>query len=146
MGASGRLITSPFLRPAGERATLLMLGPHLVDLLEAALGRIVGVRAHGDPDGWVGLLLEHEGGRFSEASMCATTEGGIQQAVVEVFGSGGSAQVDCAVAGGPEAVTTMVTDFAAAVEAGRPLELDVRHALHLQQVIDNAETDLIADR
>ncbi|MEQ4207088.1 Gfo/Idh/MocA family oxidoreductase [Actinopolymorpha sp. B9G3] len=147
LGGSGRVVTaSPHDRQRTqpwrfERGVLLGEGPDLIDLLDAALGRIVGVRAHGDPLGWVGLLLEHAGGRFSEASLCATA-GTPPRAEVEVFGPGGAAFVNCAAAAGPDSFATMVTEFAAAVAAGKPRGLDVQRGLHLQEVLDNAETDL----
>jgi predicted dehydrogenase len=147
LGGSGRIVTaSPRDQQVTEpwrfeRGVLLDQGPDLVDLLDAALGRIIGVRAHGDPLGWVGLLLEHVGGRFSEASVCATAMTP-RRAEVEVFGPGGAAYVDCAAATGPESYATMVAEFAAAVAGGTPPELDARRGLHLQEVLDNAETDL----
>ena len=90
-GGSGRVVTpapvgaSPWVR---ELSVLRNLGSDLVDLLDAALGRVVGVRAHGDPDGWFGLMLEHQIGRHSEASMYVSPEGGARRAEVEVFGPG----------------------------------------------------------
>lgn len=47
-------------------------GVDLVDLLEATLGRIVDVQAHGERRGWLGLMLDHQIGRYSEASMAET--------------------------------------------------------------------------
>jgi predicted dehydrogenase len=127
-----------------ERGVLLDQGPDLVDLLDAALGRVIGVRAHGDPLGWVGLLIEHAGGRFSEASLCACADVEPPQAGVEVFGPGGTAVVDCAGAVGDDSYATMFDEFAAAVEHGTPHALDVDRGLRLQEILDNAETDLFA--
>ncbi len=61
---SGALRGGPFATPWRlDRGPLLDLGPHVVDLLDAALGPVVAVRAHGDLHRWVGLLLDHRGGR-----------------------------------------------------------------------------------
>jgi predicted dehydrogenase len=125
-----------------ERGVLLDQGPDLVDLLEAALGQALAVQAHGDRQGWVGLMLEHEGGRFSEASMSGTASPDTTQAEVEVFGPGGSAAVDCAAAVGPDTFHTMIQEFAAAVGSGKPHELDAGHGLHLQHLLDAADTEL----
>jgi predicted dehydrogenase len=150
MGGSGRIVSGSmtngrFATPwRRERGVLMDLGPHLIDLLDAALGRIVDVRAHGDPQGWVGLMLEHEGGHFSEASLCATAGLDQHQASVEVFGPGGAAAVDCAAAVGPDAFETMYREFAEAVEHRRPHELDVNRGLYLQRVLAAAEDDLVA--
>jgi predicted dehydrogenase len=54
--------------------------------------------------------------------------------------------IDCSDVTGREAVGTMVEEFADAVEHRRPHPLDVRHGLHLQRLLDAAETDLLAGR
>jgi len=149
LGGSGRLVSAALARgssaPAwrAEMGVLRSLGPYLIDLLDAALGRVGAVRAHGDRHGWIGLLLEHSGGRFSEASLLATDAAGSERADVEVFGGGGAADVDCRGAAGQEASGTMFREFAQAVERGVPHELDVPRGLHLQQVIEKAEADLL---
>jgi predicted dehydrogenase len=122
---------------------LLNLGPHLVDMLDAALGRIDTVRAHGDPRGWVGLMLEHADGRFSEASLTATAQVDAARAYVEVFGGGGSADIECEAAAGRDAFATMFAEFAQAAEQGVAPGLDVRRGLHLQSIVEEAQTDLI---
>jgi predicted dehydrogenase len=126
-----------------ERGVLLELGPDLIDLLDAALGRVVAVRAQGDPSGWLGLLLEHQGGRLSQSSLYARARADPPRAEVEVYGPGGAASIDCVAAAGPGAYEMMYRDFAEAVERGTPPPTDVRHGVHLQQVIEAAETDLI---
>jgi predicted dehydrogenase len=149
MGGSGRVVSGAASGGSSvsawrrERGVLLDQGPNLVDLLDAALGRVVGVRAHGDPLGWIGLLLEHEGGRFSEASLSAAVPVEPERAEVEIFGSGGAAEIDCAAVVGPDTFETMFREFADAVAHGMPHKLDVHRGLRLQQVIDAAETDLI---
>ncbi|MCW2899113.1 MAG: putative oxidoreductase protein [Streptosporangiaceae bacterium] len=151
-GGTGRVVSgtqlagptaSPWRRELG---VLLDLGPNLIDLLEAALGPVVGIRAHGDPGGWFGLMLEHRVGRYSEASLCATAEVQPKVASVEVFGAGGSAMVDCAGAERPDTYQTMVREFADAVARGTSPELDINHGFHLQQCLETAETDLVAGR
>ncbi|GAA4226875.1 hypothetical protein FHR32_002417 [Streptosporangium album] len=62
---------------------------------------------------------------------------------VEVFGPGDSAMVDCVAAVGPDAINRMYREFVAAIQEGTPHELDVRHGLRLQPVIEAAETDLV---
>jgi predicted dehydrogenase len=76
-GGAGQLVSGSH-RPGGsvsawrtERGVLRDQGVDLLDLLEAILGPIVGVQAHGRRRGWVGLMLDHQVGRFSEASMSA---------------------------------------------------------------------------
>jgi predicted dehydrogenase len=149
LGGSGRLISAAF-RPESsasawraETGVLRNLGPHLVDMLDAALGRIDTVRAHGDRRGWVGLMLEHANGRFSEASLTAAAQVDAARAYVEVFGGGGTAEIECEAAAGRDAFETMFAEFAQAVAQGTPPALEVQRGLHLQRVVEEAETDLI---
>jgi predicted dehydrogenase len=148
VGGAGRLVSGAFVPGSGrsawraERGVLHDEGADLLDLLDAALGPIAGVRAHGDPHGWIGLLLEQQIGHVSEASMYALAPRGSHRAEVEVHGSGGSARVDCAEVVGPLTYERMYDEFATSVSARTPHELDVRRGWHLQQVIEAAETDL----
>jgi predicted dehydrogenase len=141
---SGALLGGIFATPWRlERGPLLDLGPHVVDLLDASLGTVTGVRAHGDLHGWVGLLLEHEGGAVSEASLCATSGLQPHRSGVELYGASGVLEIDCASAVGPAAFATMAEELATMVRTGAAHDLDVRHGLHLQRILADAETQLI---
>jgi predicted dehydrogenase len=151
IGGRGAFVSSaflggPFATPWRlERGPLLDLGPHVIDLLDAALGTVVAVRAHGNPTGWVGLLLDHDGGRSSEASLCATAAVDPSVAGVELFGPAGSRRIDCATAVGPEAFSALRREFAATVRSGgADHPLDVHGGLHLQTIIDAAERQLLS--
>jgi predicted dehydrogenase len=140
---SGALLGGMFATPWRlERGALLDLGPHVIDLLDAALGPVVGVRAHGSSLGWTGLLLDHDNGRVSEASLCATAAVDPHVAGVSVFGRTGSARVDCATGVGADAFATLRREFVEAVASNTPHPLDVHRGLHLQRLITAAETDL----
>lgn len=148
-GGSARLISGA-LRPGSrvspwraEMGALRSLGPHLIDILEAALGPIQQVRASGDPAGWIGLRIEHTGGRFSEASLTATADVTTPRADIEIFGSGGSAAVEAEAAVGPGTYATMYHEFAAAVTAGTSPGLDARHGLRLLEITEEAQADLV---
>ena len=70
---SGGLLGGHFATPWRlERGPLVDLGPHVLDLLDAALGPIRAVQAHGQLLGWVSLDVWHDGGAISQAAMCAT--------------------------------------------------------------------------
>ncbi|WP_214416666.1 Gfo/Idh/MocA family protein [Sphaerisporangium fuscum] len=140
MNVSGALhtIDSPWRQ---ERGAVLDVGPHMIDMLDAALGRVTGIRAHGHPLGWVGLLLEHETGAVSEASlsMAARLERGSSH--VAVFGRHGSETLD----GGDlgyDVFPDMVAEFAQTVRRGGGHPLDARHGLRLQELIAAAEAQL----
>lgn len=141
---SGALLGGAFATPWRlERGALPDLGPHVIDLLDAALGPVVDVQAHGRSLGWVGLLLDHESGRSSEVSLCATAAVEPQHAGVELFGRSGVLTIDCASAVDGHAFATLRREFAAAVR-GVPHPLDVQRGLHLQRIIAKAEAQLAA--
>lgn len=126
-----------------ERGVLRDHGVDLLDLLEATLGPIAGVQAHGDRHGWIDITLDHLVGHGSEASMTATAPQGTLRAGVEIFGAGGTAALDCVGVVGPATYRTMYAEFAAAVQRQVTPPLDVEHGLHLQRVIESADTDIV---
>jgi predicted dehydrogenase len=138
---------SPFKTPWRlERGPLLDLGPHVLDLLDAALGPITSIAARGDVHGMVGVLCEHEGGAVSDAVLSANVPLSPHRAGVELFGGTGELSIDCVTAVGPEAFATMRTEFAEAVQASRsePANgLGVRRGLHLQRLLADAEAQLL---
>jgi predicted dehydrogenase len=148
VGGAGRLISGVLAPGSGipawraERGVLRDQGADLLDLLDAALGPIVGVRGHGDSQGWVGLLLEHHVGRASEASLYALGPPGTREARVEVYGPEGHADIDCADVVGPLTYERMYDEFAGSAAAGAPHELDIHRGMHLQQVLEAADTDV----
>jgi predicted dehydrogenase len=148
-GATGKVISGALAAPGArpwqvQRGVLMDQGVDLVDLLDAALGPIVGIRAHGDLQGWIGLQLEHQGGRFSDASIYAKAEAGVHRATVEVFGPGGAAEVDCTSVVDADSFRTLYREFAEAVQKGAAPELDANRGLRLQHMVEAAETELLA--
>ncbi|NEA30043.1 Gfo/Idh/MocA family protein [Actinomadura bangladeshensis] len=149
-GGYGSFVSSvlsggPFATPWRlEKGALLDLGPHIVDLLDASLGRVAGVRAHGDPLGWLGLTLEHEGGAVSQASVSMAGTGELPPARVEVYGRKGHAVLDWSQLG-DDAFATMVAEFAAAVRGGQSPALDAAHGLRIQEVLASAEAQLVGE-
>jgi predicted dehydrogenase len=154
VGGTARLLTrnrdgeepAPTWRRA--RGVLRTYAADLFDLMEAALGPIVGMHAHGEPRGWMGLSLDHRVGRFSEASLYAGRLRGPDVAFLEVSGPHGTADVEALGAVGPDAHHRMIAEFASivateAVTDRRAHPLDIEHGLHLQRLVEAAETDLV---
>jgi predicted dehydrogenase len=149
VGGTGRVLAGPHAggppAPAWRRArgVLREYSADLFDVLEASLGPIVGMHAHGDPRGWVGFTLDQQVGHFSEASLYAGRTHGTDVAVIEVSGPRGTAEVDAIGALGPDAHQRMIAEFAGVVTDGRSHRLDIEHGLHLQRLVEAAETDLL---
>jgi predicted dehydrogenase len=139
---SGSFLGGMFATPWRlEHGPLFDLGPHVVDLLDAALGTVVGIRAHGNRHGWVGLLLEHAGGAVSEVSLTGTSPVEPARAGVEIHTSDGL--LEAATIGVSASVaTTIVDEFVATVRTRTPHSLDVRRGVHLQRLLAIAAGDL----
>jgi predicted dehydrogenase len=148
IGGRGWFISGA-LRPGGpfatpwrlERGPLLDLGPHVLDLMDAAMGRIVAVRAHGHRLGWVGIQLEHKSGTHSDVAFCGTANIDPHLAGAELFGEGGSLSVDPRGAA-RETIATLFREFALVVRGQLASVADVRRGLHIQRIIEAAEGQL----
>ena len=135
---------SPFKTPWRlARGPLLDVGPHLLDLLDAALGPVSTVTARGDLHGMVSIMCEHESGVVSQATLSTTIGLAKNRAGVELFGSDGDLTIDCASAVGAEAFATMRSEFATiARNRVQTNPLDVRRGVHLQRLLSDAESQL----
>lgn len=133
---SGAFLGGPYHR-SSWRATLGALvdvGPHVLDLVDAALGPIRSVRARGEE--WVSLTCEHEDGAVSDLAISCSVPILPSRTSVELFGPAGSIAVDARAGDREEWFAGMRARFAAVVAAGAtPHELDVQRGLHLQRVI-----------
>ncbi|MGH3412548.1 MAG: Gfo/Idh/MocA family protein, partial [Marmoricola sp.] len=103
------------------RGALLDLGPHLLDLLEAALGLVVEVSATGDPLHWLAITTTHEGGAIGQSALSITTPRGSGELVCRVATDDGEVVFDAATAGDDaEVVSAVASEFARSVRSGRP--------------------------
>ncbi len=146
LGGQGRFLTGGLLGGMFatpwrlHRGALFDLGPHVIDLLDATLGPVVAVRAHGDPHRWIGLLLDHEGGAVSEASLTGHSPVDLPRAGIAVHTADGVLEVDTA-GFDPTVLTTVVDEFVATAR-GRHHALDLARGLHIQGLLDRAAADL----
>ncbi len=140
---SGAFLGGHFATPWRlERGPLLDLGPHVLDLLDAALGPIVRLQTHGDLNRWVGLLLDHEGGAHSEVSLCATAKIEPSTAGAELYGPDGALRFDSAEVDGQETFATLYREFAAVARGALRSDLDVQRGLYLQRLLEQAELEI----
>jgi predicted dehydrogenase len=79
-----------------EHGALLDLGPHLLDLLDAAIGPITAIRSTGDPRRWIELTCEHTNGAVSQASLSGSVNLPRPITRVELFGPAPSLAYDTA--------------------------------------------------
>jgi predicted dehydrogenase len=136
---SGAFVRGPYATPWRlEHGALHDLGPHALDLLDAALGPIEDLRGRGDPRGWVTLACRHAGGAVSDVALSGVMRLPRSVFRIDVYGASGTAGFDgyASVADDPFAPARRA--FAAAVRSGRAGELDVHRGLALQTLIDRA--------
>jgi len=139
---SGAGLGGPFATPWRlDGGMLLDLGPHVIDALDAALGPVVAVRAHGDLDRWVGLLLEHESGLVSEASISNRSNVEPSRSGLEIYTADAVLDLDAGAIVSGTTLKTIVGDFIDTAR-GTPHALDVHHGLHLQGILAAALADL----
>jgi predicted dehydrogenase len=140
---------SPFSTPWRRRhGALLDGGPHLLDLLEAAVGPIEELSGRGDPLRWTSLTCRHAGGQVSEVSMSVALP--LPETVFEcvLYGPGGSLAYrrppdpPSAAAELQAAGATLRREFAEAVATRTAPALDVNRGLRLQRLIDAATRSL----
>jgi predicted dehydrogenase len=142
---SGAFLGGPYAGSPWRQqyGALLDVGPHLVDLLDAALGPVERVRAHGDPERWVGLLLGHAGGAVSEVSLSCRAGIEPSRTEVELFGPAGRLAVSRDDVGG-DLLGVLRSEFARVARTGEPHPVDVHRGLHLQRIIASAAAQLAA--
>lgn len=121
-----------------EHGALLDLGPHLLDLLDAAVGPVAAVRSAGDPRRWIELTCEHENGAVSQASLSGSVRLPAARTRIELFGPGDEIVYDTAGLDHEECWPVLRREFAAAVRAGRSGGLDARRGLRLQELLHQA--------
>ncbi|MFJ5040380.1 Gfo/Idh/MocA family protein [Streptomyces parvulus] len=124
-----------------EHGALLDLGPHLLDLLDASVGPITGIRATGDPRRWTELTCTHENGAVSQASLSGAVAVPHALTRVELFGPDQPLVYDTAGIDHEECWPVLRHDFATAVRTGTPTPVDARRGLYLQGLLDRVTYD-----
>jgi predicted dehydrogenase len=138
---SGGLLGGKYAGSAWRQrhGAILDIGPHAFDLLDAALGPIVGVRAASasEPDLWH-TMFEHRGGAVSTATVSMRLA--IDPSVVEfdVYGSGGRRVLAPRQTPPQQCFATLLDELATMIRTGSTAHpCDARRGVHLQRIIDD---------
>ncbi len=137
---SGALLGGPYAGSAwrAERGALLDVGPHLVDLLDAALGRVTGVdwAHHEEPDLWR-FALVHAGGARSTVTASLRLPVDPSETEFTVFGGAGRHRLTGRAWEARSSYAALLDELVAAVRGeGPPPPLDAAHGLRLQHILD----------
>lgn len=121
-----------------EDGAILDIGPHIFDLLDAALGPIVEVSAakYTEPDLWH-VISAHDTGAVSTATLSMRLP--IDPSVLEfdVYGAAGREVLASRQTAAEQCFATLLEELAAMIRAGATTHAcDVHRGLHLQWVID----------
>lgn len=114
---------------------LFDLGPHLLDLMDAAAGRIVSVQVTGDHRGYTTFDTVHLDGTVGQAAVSGSIGLPAAHAEVILYGAAGVARYTSAGLNPNEAWPRVRREFAAAVRASGPVTVDVERALHIQRLL-----------
>jgi predicted dehydrogenase len=140
-------LSGPFA--AGWRLThgaLFDLGPHVLDLLDAAAGPITAVEASGDATRWVSLTCRHAGGATSQVALSGSVRVPGTVTEVDLYGAQGTEHFDTVGLDHDECWPVIRREFAQAVRGGAGHPLDVRRGLMVQRLLDLAAASLQVGR
>jgi predicted dehydrogenase len=121
-----------------EHGALLDLGPHLLDLLDLAVGPIASVRGTGDPRRWTELTCRHENGAVSQASLSGSIRVARARTRVELYCEEHELVYDAGELDPEESWPVLRREFAEAVRGTRTPDPDARRGLRLQELLDQA--------
>jgi len=125
-----------------EHGALLDLGPHALDLLDAAVGPIETIRASGDSRRWIELTCSHANGAVSQVSLSGSVPLPGAITTLELYGPDGLLSFDTVDMDHEQCWPVVRREFATAVRAGKPHELDVHRGLAIQRLLAAAQSHL----
>lgn len=149
-GLTGLYLHGGFLRGgflgAAERdgwrhrlGPLFDLGPHLLDLMDAAAGRTISIHVTGDHRGYTTFDTVHLDGAVGQAAVSGDIRLAAAHTEVALYGAAGEARYTSAGLDSSEAWPRVRREFAAAVRASGSVTVDVERALHVQRLLAAAE-------
>ncbi len=137
--SQGPFATSPWRK---EHGALLDVGPHIFDLVDAAMGPVISVHAHGSSGELITTVLSHESGATSSVDICCTSPG-TSKTELELFGAQGRLTLDARASDPAATMATLRADFAAACR-GTWHAVNAARLLHVQRIIEAAARSLEA--
>jgi predicted dehydrogenase len=136
--------SSPFNTPwRRDKGGLWDLGPHAVSLLWACLGPVTRVTADGGPADVSHLILHHEGGATSTATVTLSAPASAAEFGLLVWGAPGVTEAPSETGDPVAALRTALTELADGARAGRTDHpCDVRFGYDVWRVLADAQTQI----
>ncbi|PPK65817.1 Gfo/Idh/MocA family oxidoreductase [Actinokineospora auranticolor] len=123
-----------------EGGALADIGPHVFDLLDAALGRITDVVAahRSEPDLW-NFVLTHEDTRTSTATLSMRLPMRPTITEVSVYGEAGYRELTGRSTPAQDSYKTLLDEFTTMVHTGQTTHrADAHRGLHIQRILNTA--------
>jgi predicted dehydrogenase len=118
------------------------VGPHVLDLVEAALGPAVEIRAQGDPADWVTVQLRHASGARSDVVLSCASAIEPSRTEVELYGRDRAIAVDARAAARAESFARLRAEFAAVARSGDAHPCDAARGLEVVRLVARVEDAL----
>lgn len=139
---SGALLGGPYSVSSWrqEDGALADVGPHTIDLIDAALGEVTDVLAasYAEPDMWH-LILGHRGGATSTVSLSMRLPLVPTITAAEVYGEHGCSAMPPRSTSAADSYAALLNDLVGMVRGGTMQHpCDVHRGLHLQRVLHAA--------
>ncbi|MCU1585239.1 MAG: putative oxidoreductase [Microbacteriaceae bacterium] len=129
-----------------ELGVLFDLGPHLLDLVEAAAGPIHTIGASGNPREAVTLATTHADGAAGQLLLSGRVTVPRVLTDVDLFTHAARLAYNTVDMDNNEAWPSLVSEFASAVRSGTPVTVDAVRALAIQRLVEAARLSLVENR
>lgn len=129
-----------------QLGVLFDLGPHLLDLVDAASGAITAVTASGDPAEAVMLATEHASGASGQLLLSGRVRTAAALTDVEVYSREGVLAYSTAGMDNDLTWASLRAEFAGAVRHGRAVTVDAERALVVQRLVEAARLSHLEKR
>jgi predicted dehydrogenase len=134
---------SPWRR---ERGALWDIGPHALSNLSAVLGPIEQLTAVGGQGDLVHLVLTHQSGVTSTASLSLFAPPAGSDFETGLWGESGTALMPSDATAGAEALAIAATELVAAARSGEPHPVGLGFGVRVVELLADAERQLSAER
>lgn len=148
----GGFLDSGFLDSAERQGwrqaygALYDLGPHLIDLMDAAAGEISAVSASGQYGGYTAFTTVHGAGAIGQAAVSGDVSVDRVATDIDLYSPAGLLSYTTAQMDQADAWPVLRAEFASAVRTGSPVTADIARGVHIQRVLEALDRSAVECR